>query len=152
MDGIEGSRGLVDEEHPRRAEERDREVEPLAIADREVAARPAAVGQLEIGEQARRRRPRVRLALEPREELEVLARGQSSVVRRPLRRPADAQILESLDLSLRRIESTGQHGQEGRLAGAVRAHERDRLARRDGEVGGRQRQFAAEPPRDSARQ
>ncbi len=73
---------------------RDREVEALPVPDRELA-----VGRRSCREAPSVRRP-LGLSVQPGEELEVLARRQPPVVRRPLRHPADARAL-ALDAAAR---------------------------------------------------
>src|SRR5262249_55879092 len=85
-------------------------------------------GEAEVAEQALGGELRVVLALEPREQLEVLARREPSVLGRPLRRPADARALAPLDRPDAGLERAGEQRQERRLARAVRADERQRLA------------------------
>ena len=84
---VERGGRLVEQQHPRRGEQRDRDVEPLPVADGERGR--AHVGrQLELGRAARRRAP-AGTPSSAREEAEVLARRQPPVVRRALRHPAD---------------------------------------------------------------
>ena len=77
--GVERRGRLVEQQHARLAEEGEREVEALPHPDR--VRRRRRVGKPEL-----RRRG---LSVQPCEELEVLARRQPPVERRPLRRPAD---------------------------------------------------------------
>src|SRR5438552_13096848 len=70
---IERGRRLVEQQRLRRAEERERDVQPLPVADRELARRPLLGRQREALEQPTRRAGSIGDALEPREELEVLA-------------------------------------------------------------------------------
>ena len=71
---IERGRRLVEQEHVRVAEQRDREVESLLVPDRQMRRRTIVVGELHRLEHPRRRRDRIMHTLEASEELEVLAR------------------------------------------------------------------------------
>jgi hypothetical protein len=148
---IERRRRLVEEEDLRRAEERDREVQALPVADGERAARATAVRKLEGAKERGGRGGRVGLVLQAREELEVLARREAAVERGPLRCPADPRILRPLDRALARVERPGEEREQRRLAGPVRPDERDDLAGRDDEVGRRQGEVAPEAARDATR-
>ena len=87
-------------------------------------------------------------ALEPAEELEVLARRQPPVLRGPLRDPADLwRRLRRLDPALARREGAREEGEEGRLAGAVRPDEGDDVAGQEIEV----RALESDPPAEAAR-
>src|SRR5438045_6564743 len=114
--GVERRRRLVEQQRLRRAEQRDREVEALPVADRELRGREAVRRQLELLEQAARRSRWVGLPFEAREELEVLARREPAVLPRALRGPADAD--EALHTSGAGLERPREQRQERRLAGA----------------------------------
>ena len=148
--GVERRGRLVEQQHLRVAEQRDGEVQPLAVADREVRARRGLAGQLERLEQPLGRRARVVLALEPREQLQVLARGQAPVLRGPLRRPADARALAPLDLAdcsprarrrAARAASTCRRrsGRRARARRRPRPRARPARARSSGRTAGRRR-------------
>src|SRR5204862_792064 len=96
---IERSRRLVQQEGLRPTDQGQREVEPLAVADGEARARTPVVRKLELREQAAGIARRA--ALEAREQLEVLARGQPPVMRWALRHPADPPL--ALDAALARL-------------------------------------------------
>ena len=121
---VEGRGRLVEEQHLRRREQRERDVEPLPVADRERRRRACPAGS----SNSRRElvaRGRAGL-LRARRRAEVLERRQPPVVRRALRHPADA--LRTLDRAFARLERAREDREERRLAGAVRADERDHLA------------------------
>src|SRR5207244_2321576 len=101
--------------------------------------------------QARGRAFGILLFLEPCEELEVLARRQPSVVRSPLRHPADARPRSALDATVARFQRTREDREQRRLPRAVRPDERDGLARIELEVDRCQRDLRSEPARDAAR-
>jgi hypothetical protein len=82
------------------------------------------------------------MAVEPREELEVLPRRQPAVDGRPLGRPADGRA--GLDDALARVEGAGEDRQQRRLAGAVRPDQRDELAHAQLEVAGSEHLAVAE--------
>src|SRR6185437_11468928 len=84
-----------------------------------------------------------------REELEVLARRQPRVVRRPLRHPTDPR--PHIDRPLARLERTGEQRKKRRLARAVRADERDRLSGDELEICRRERDDVAVAARDACR-
>src|SRR5262249_21624509 len=87
-------------------------------------------------------------ALEPREQLEVLPRREPPVLRRTLRRPADADSFAALDGAAARLERAREQREQRRFAGPVRPDERKRLARLDVEVGRRERGVVAEAALD----
>src|SRR2546423_6059180 len=116
---VERGRRLVEQEHPRLAEQRQSDIEALAIPDRELAGRPRLRGQGEALEQPLRGSARVAYAFEACKELEVLARRQPCVVRRALRHPADARL--HVDGSLARVEGAREQREQRGLARAVRA-------------------------------
>src|SRR5207248_3605150 len=89
------------------------------------------------------------LALEAYEQLRVLASREARVIRRPLRHPADPRMRH--DRAFARRERAREDREQRRLAGAVRADERDRLAGKELEVGGSERFHLAEPARDPQR-
>src|SRR5262245_22306679 len=86
---IERGCRLVQEQDVWASEQRDGEVQPLAVANREARTRARGIGKLELVEQPRGGRRRVRLALELGEQLQILSRRQPSVVGGALRRPAN---------------------------------------------------------------
>src|SRR5207253_10044940 len=105
--GVERRRRLVEEEHARRAQERNRHVEALPVSDRE--RRRGPVGrQVEGGEQTIGSERGPLLSFEPGEKLEILARAESVVEGRPLRDPADAHAVDALDRPGGRRERTGE--------------------------------------------
>ena len=74
--GVERRRRLVEQEDARLAEQRDGDVQPLAVADRQLARRPCRRRAARSARaSARAARDRLANALEAREELEVLARA-----------------------------------------------------------------------------
>ena len=112
----------------------------------------AVAGQLERREQRLGRGTRVVLALEPREQLEVLAGGEAPVVRRPLRHPADARRPSRRStVPVARPQRPGEDREQRRLARAVRADEREHLAVPDLELDRLERDVVAEAPADAAR-
>src|SRR5688500_12696984 len=130
---VERRRRLVEHERARRPEERELEVEPLPLPDRELpggAGRQESVWYLE--------------AARPREQLEVLVGGQPRVERRSLRSPARRD--RPLDRSGGGGERAGEDAEERRLPRAVRPDERDHLARAELEVGRVQGDVGAEAP------
>jgi len=139
--------GLVEQQRVRIAEQRDREVQALPVADRELAREDSVPRQLELLQQPLGRPLRPLLCSEPREQLEVLARRQAPVLSGTLRRPTDARAGPSLDDARRRLERARKQRQQSRLAGPVRADERDRLAVRQLEISRCEGEPRAEAPR-----
>src|SRR3954451_14978369 len=74
LPGVERSGGLVEEQDVGASEEGDREVDPLAVADGEVRARLGLAGEVELAQQLPGDAGRAGLALEAREQLDVLTR------------------------------------------------------------------------------
>jgi hypothetical protein len=72
-------------------------------------------------------------------------------VRRSLRHPADPDPLAAANFPFRGLERAGEEREERRLAGAVRADQRDDLARSQLEVERRERELRAEAARDTTR-
>ena len=129
---VEALVGLVEQQHARAAEQRQREVDLLARAARQVPAsgcarrsgtrtRPAARGPR--GSPPRAREPERR-----REQREVLVGAQQIEQPGLLRAVADPAL--DLDVAAVRAHQPGADAQQRALAGAVLADDRDRLRRR----------------------
>src|SRR5206468_4143270 len=86
-------------------------------------------------EQPQGRARRIGVALEPREELEVLARREPTVQSRALWHPADARTGSPLDRALARRQRAREEREQRRLPGAVRADNRDDVALAHLEIG-----------------
>src|SRR5207249_823066 len=126
-----------------------RERETLAHATRVEAHRPARRGlEPRPREQLRDARRRVAHLEETRVEGEVLCRRQIRIAEALVRDVADPAAeggrrrprvgAEEGESPPARTEKQREDAEERRLAGAVRAEERDRLARTDGEVDARE--------------
>ena len=127
--GVERGSRLVEQEHVRRAEQRDREVRGAGGCRRRGSRwEPPSPGSSKSAEQALGRGARVVLALEPREELEVLPRGEPAVVRRPLRRPPDAHALAPLDRPALGSSAPARSASSVDLPAPFGPDERDRVA------------------------
>ena len=131
---VEADAGLVEEQGDRPREQTDRDVDPLLVAPREagdgLVPPLAQPGQLE---HLLDRGVRVLVALEPREEQQVLLDGQPPVERRLLGDPAD-RAAGQLDLALVGLGHPGEDREQRRLAGPVGPDHRDQLAGPDREV------------------
>src|SRR5262249_59063577 len=75
---------------------------------------------------------------------QVLARREPAVLRRALRRPADSRALAPLDAPGARLECAGEQREQGRLAGAVRADQREGVPVPDLELDRLERRALAE--------
>jgi hypothetical protein len=121
------------------------------VADGQLGSRAAISRQIDELEHALGRPAGVLHALEPAEELEVLARRQPPVLRGPLRDPADLRRrLRRLDPALAQREGAREEGEERRLAGAVRPDEGDDVAGQEIEVHALKSDPLAEAARDAA--
>src|SRR3989440_640465 len=144
---VEPGGRLVEEEDPRRVDERHRQVEPAFHASRVAAhlpvgglREPDACEQLVGAGLAHVARERLERGLQP----QVLAAGEERVERSLLKRGADrrahlwplADDVEAGDArgALRGRQQRGEHVHRRRLARAVRAEKAVDLAGRDGEV------------------
>ena len=72
---VERGGRLVEKEDVRIAEERDTEVQPLLVPERQLAHRAAVVGKVDGSEHSPSSDNRIGDTLEPREELQVFAGG-----------------------------------------------------------------------------
>jgi hypothetical protein len=148
LPGVQRGRRLVEQQHRRVREQPDREVQPLAHPAAE--RRHDVAGALrEVGEREDAVDRPVAGALQPREELEVLAHRQPPVDRRLLRHPAHLPRTARHGAGVGRLQA-GEHRQQRRLARPVGAEHRDDLAGRHVEVDAAQRLALAEAAHEAA--
>ena len=138
--GIEASGRLVEQHQLGRAEKRLRDRDPLEhpVAQR-LGGLPRGVGEQDHLQRARRLRPRRRRreALQLGQHRELAQHRNALHELRVLGKDRDAPVQiavqrrppEHLDLAARRPQEAAQHGEERRLAGAVRPDQADRRAR-----------------------
>ncbi len=132
---VEPGRGLVEQQHGRLGEQADRDVDPLLVA---AGQRPdlvvAAVGEGGLGEHLLELLAELLTLdpLEPGEQPQVLGDGQLPVERRLLGDEAD--LAGELDLARVGLQRAGDDREQRRLAGSVRADDREALTRRGGEA------------------
>ena len=149
---VERGGGLVCEQQVRLAEQREREVQPLALPDREDAARAVVVAQPEPGEQCRRpsregpsRRPAARRARRSRAASAARSGPRAAAPSRPS--PPGARSTRP-PLGGQRA---GEQREQRRLARAVRPDQRDDVAGAHLEVGRVEGDVVAVPARHPAR-
>ena len=145
---VERGGRLVEEQHRRLPEQADREVQPLLVPDGELDRAPLLHVEPDLRESTGDGGARVGEAGQAGEELEVLARGEPAVERRPLRHPA--HLRGGGDAAAARAKRAGQDREQRGLAGAVRAAECDHLAGADLQVGRLEHDAAPEPPGHAA--
>ena len=155
---------LVEQEHARLGGERARELEPLAVEQRQRAGRPVRlVGERALLEQLDAARIDIALAVaaaERRRHHQVLEHGHAVERLRDLERAADAQAAAALRRQPRDVgageddapgiglhRAAGDAEQRG-LAGAVRSDDAERLALGEREVDLLRHHDGAEPLRD----
>src|SRR4051794_24577077 len=148
---VQRSARLVQQQRVRVGQQADRDVHPLAVSPGE--RRDLVVGTVlepRLMKHARDYFLDVRALLEAGEQAQVLHHRQLAVYRRLLRNPADLPG-RPVHVAVVRLLDAGDDRQQRRLAGAIRADDRDYLAR-----GGPQRHAAkcravAEVLRDAPR-
>jgi DNA-binding SARP family transcriptional activator len=156
--GVEASGRLVQEQHPRPADQAGGQVEAAAHAAGVGLHRAAGrVGQAELNEEFPRPLPGLRAggAGQPADQHQVLGAGEGLVDRRVLAGQPDEladlvcrvrdAVTEHRGLARVRGDQGGEHADNGGLARPVRAEQPENLALGDGQVDAVDRCGAAEP-------